>query len=298
MFQPFWMLAAAVLFTLMAACTKWGAADYGTFALVFWRSLIGLAALGVWIAASGRTIRTRYFLGHVKRSFIGTSSLVIWFWVLGRLPLETAMTLNYTSPLYMAAYITLLHLRRGLPADWPLSGSIIAGFLGVLLVLQPSVAAGQHTAVLIGLSCGFLSCWAMLQVRELSAMHEPTWRIVFYFTLMGVIAGLCGSFFEPRGLAVIPTFRGIAPLLGVGLFGILAQLCLTRAFGGGNILLTSALQFSAIVFSAIMSAVAFGSPISASAVFGIALIIAAGTAATYFSRRGWKKLEGDAADRS
>lgn len=291
MLQPFWMLAAAVFFTLMAACTKWGAADYGTFALVFWRSLLGWAMLAAWIAATGRTVRTPHLLGHFKRSIIGTSSLVIWFWTLGRLPLETGMTLNYTSPLYMAALVTFLHLRKKLPVDWPLVAAIIAGFAGVLLVLHPSVAAGQETTVLIGLSCGILSCWAFIQVRELNQFHEPVWRIVFYFSLAGVIAGLVGSFFEPGGLSLVFTPRGISALLGVGLFGIAAQLCLTRAFGGGSILLTSALQFSAIVFAAIMGWAAFGEPIEPSAMAGIAIIIAAGSAAAYFTKRGWKELD-------
>lgn len=291
MFQPFWMLLAAVFFTLMAACTKWGAADYGTFALVFWRSLLGCAGLAAWILFTGRTIRTQHFLGHVKRSFIGTMSLVIWFWTLGRLPLETGMTLNYTSPLYMAALVTLLHLRKRLPVDWPLVAAIAAGFAGVLLVLQPSVSAGEELTVLVGLSCGALSCWAFVQVRELSRMQEPVWRIVFYFTLMGTLFGLAGSFFEPRGLAIVPTPRGITALLGVGLFGIFAQLCMTRAFGGGNILLTSVLQFSAIVFAAILGATAFGEPVSGKAMAGIAIIVAAGSAAAFFTKRGWKDLE-------
>ena len=101
--QSLWMLLASLFFALMAACTKWGAADYGTFTLVFYRSAIGCIAIAAWIIATRREIRTHYLWGHFKRCFIGIGNLALWFWTLGKLPLETGMTLNYTSPLFSSS---------------------------------------------------------------------------------------------------------------------------------------------------------------------------------------------------
>ena len=273
--QSLWMLLASLFFALMAACTKWGAADYGTFTLVFYRSAIGCIAIAAWIIATRREIRTHYLWGHFKRCFIGIGNLALWFWTLGKLPLETGMTLNYTSPLFMALFVVAVSYKKKLPVAWSLIAAIAVGFVGILMVLRPTVSAGQEHIALIGLACGILSTWAYLQVRDLNKLHEP----------------LLGSFFEPGGISVVPSFRGIAALAGTGLFGLFAQLCLTRAFGAGNLLLTSVLQFSAIAFSAVISAVFFGESIPPVAILGIAVIIAAGSAATLLTKSHMKAID-------
>lgn len=289
--QSLWMLLASLFFALMAACTKWGAADYGTFTLVFYRSAIGCIAIAAWIIATRREIRTHYLWGHFKRCFIGIGNLALLFWTLSKLPLETGMTLNYTSPLFMALFVVAVSYKKKLPVAWSLIAAIAVGFVGILMVLRPTVSAGQEHIALIGLACGILSTWAYLQVRDLNKLHEPVWRIVFYFTFFGSLFGLLGSFFEPGGISVVPSFRGIAALAGTGLFGLFAQLCLTRAFGAGNLLLTSVLQFSAIAFSAVISAVFFGESIPPVAILGIAVIIAAGSAATLLTKSHMKAID-------
>ena len=191
--QSLWMLLASLFFALMAACTKWGAADYGTFTLVFYRSAIGCIAIAAWIIATRREIRTHYLWGHFKRCFIGIGNLALWFWTLSKLPLETGMTLNYTSPLFMALFVVAVSYKKKLPVAWSLIAAIAVGFVGILMVLRPTVSAGQEHIALIGLACGILSTWAYLQVRDLNKLHEPVWRIVFYFTFFGSLFGLLGS---------------------------------------------------------------------------------------------------------
>lgn len=171
--QSLWMLAASLLFALMAACSKLGAANFGTMELVFYRSVFGTAVIGLWVLSKGFTVRTPLILSHIKRSFLGTFGLTIWFYAIAHLPLGTAMTLNYTSPLYMAAFVAFMTMRRHEGQSWGLLASVAAGFLGITLVLQPEVRGGDELPALVGLASGFFAAWAYLQVKELSAMHEP-----------------------------------------------------------------------------------------------------------------------------
>ena len=122
--QSLWMLAAAFLFSLMAVCTKLGAEHFSTFELVFYRSLFGMIVIALWVLLKRQTLRTQFFFSHMKRSFFGTLGLTIWFWTLGVLPLGTSMTLNYTSPLYMALFVSVIALRAGRRPSFggPLSG--------------------------------------------------------------------------------------------------------------------------------------------------------------------------------
>ena len=152
--QSLWMLAASLLFALMAACSKLGAADFGTMELVFYRSVFGTAVIGLWVLSKGFTVRTPLILSHIKRSFLGTFGLTIWFYAIAHLPLGTAMTLNYTSPLYMAAFVAFMTMRRHEGQSWGLLASVAAGFLGITLVLQPEVRGGDELPALVGLASG------------------------------------------------------------------------------------------------------------------------------------------------
>ena len=282
--QSLWMLAAAFLFSLMAALTKFGADHFSTFELVFYRSLFGVVTLAAWVVWERKSLRTALWRSHIARSFFGTLGLTIWFYTLGVLPLGTAMTLNYTSPLYMALFASVAAIRAGRRLNAGLLCAIAAGFVGVVLALKPELHSGQEFAAFVGLSAGFFSALAYSQVKELSRVGEPEWRIVFYFTLFGTMTGLVGHLTafgapSPVSLSDVPV------LLGIGATATLAQLCLTRAWGAGSVLLTSALQFSAIVFAAVLGWICFAEPISPDGALGIAVIIAAGVTATVLARR-------------
>ncbi len=281
--QSLWMLAAAFLFALMAACTKLGASDFGTFELVFYRSLFGVAVIAAWTMLTGRTLKTSVLGSHIKRSFLGTFALTIWFFAIAHLPLGTSMTLNYTSPLYMAVILTVLALRRGSPLQPKLLAAIVLGFIGIVLVLHPEIRDGDEIPALVGLTAGLFSALAYYQVKQLSAMHEPEWRIVFYFTAFGTVWGFAGQFllesFSPL------SWRDAPALLGMGASATAAQLCMTRAWGAGNMLLSSVLQFSAIVFAALLGLLFFGEPLTLQSTIGILVIIAAGVWATLLTKR-------------
>ena len=122
---------------------------------------------------------------------------------------------------------------------------------------------------LIGLSAGFFAALAQFQIRQIVALKEPTYRIVFYFSLIGTIAGFGGHLAFEGPLTPITT-DNVVPLLGVAICGMLAQLSLTRAWGGGNLLLTSSLQYSAIVFAAVIGLLFFDEPIDFLSGTGIA----------------------------
>ena len=283
--KSFWMLFAAFLFSLMAAFTKWGAKDFSTFELVFYRSLFGVICMAAWVRWEGKTLRTPLAWAHLKRSFLGTLGMTIWFFAIAHLPLSTAMTLNYTSPLYMAAIVSTLAVMAGKALQPKLIAAIILGFLGVVLVLKPEVQASQVVPALIGLTSGFFAALAYFQIKQLSAMQEPEWGIVFYFTLFGTVWGALGHLLLEGPFSPI-TLNNVPALLGIGATATLAQLCLTRAWGSDNVLLTAVFQYSAIVFATVIGVVVFNESLSGQSLGGIAVILIAGIWASLLNRKG------------
>ena len=77
--QSLWMLAASFLFAVMAACTKAGASEFGTFELVFYRSLFGVICIAFWVWKTGRSLHTPLLGAHLLRSFLGTFAITVWF---------------------------------------------------------------------------------------------------------------------------------------------------------------------------------------------------------------------------
>ena len=103
--QALWMVAGAFFFATMAVCVKFASAWFNTAELVFYRGLLGV--LFMWLLARGQSIplATRYPAMHAWRSLVGVISLGAWFYSIGLLPLATAMTLNYMSSVWVAAFI-------------------------------------------------------------------------------------------------------------------------------------------------------------------------------------------------
>ena len=282
------MLSASFFFSLMAVFVKWAGEDFGTFELIFYSSIAGVILLYSFIRAKGYTIVTPYLFGHFKRSFIGTFSMMLWFFSLTMLPVGTSMTLNYTSPLFMSSFMVIYLLVRKQPMPWGLLSCILLGFVGVCLVLRPSFSSGEMLGALLALGSGFLGSVAYWQIRELGQLKEPSWRIVFYFTVFGSAFGLCGAFALEGGLSPI-TADNIGYLLGMAVCATLAQCSLTMAFGQGNVLLSSCLQFSAIIMAELMGWFFFSDKLSLLTEIGILVIMVAGVCATWLTKRQQQK---------
>ena len=193
------------------------------------------------------------------------------------LPLATAVTLNYTSAIFLAIYLALagMHLRVGI------LGALGVGLVGVALLLKPTLHADQLTAGLIGLGSGILAGMAYFSVRELGARGEPEVRTVFYFSLVSSCCAALWLLFSD--LHPVHLRSGLL-LLGVACFATLAQLAMTRAYTRGKTLLSAALAYSTVIFSSLLGALFWGEVLDASVWFAIGLIIVSGIAATHFSR--------------
>ncbi len=110
--QSLWMLFAAFSFSLMGVGVKLASEFYTTGEIVFYRSVIGVAIMWALMASTGVSVRTPHMLTHIKRSVFGVTALLLWFTSITLLPLATAMTLNYMSPVWIA-------LILGASARWP-----------------------------------------------------------------------------------------------------------------------------------------------------------------------------------
>lgn len=292
------MLAASLLFATMAVCVKYAAAGFNAAELVFWRGLLGMVFMGLWARSQGTPLRTHYAGMHAWRSAVGVLSLGAWFYAIAVLPLATAMTLNYMSSVWVAAFLVggalvAWNPRTGAPLpgrQGALAMTVLAGFAGVVLMLRPSIEAHQAFAGVVGLLSGLLAAFAYLQVMALGKLGEPEARTVFYFALGSAVAGAAG-------MAVTGAspweWRYAAWLVPMALLASLGQWCMTRAYSQGATLLVANLQYSGIVFGAFYSLLLFDDDIPLAGWAGMALIVASGIAATVLRARAAPDAPGE-----
>lgn len=286
------MLFASFMFAIMGVCVKLASASYSTSEIVMYRGIVGVLFLTGLIKLQGGAFKTPFPWHHLWRGAVGVTSLWLWFYAIGRLPLAAATTLNYMAPIWIAAMLFAGSLLNGQKKfEWGLTAAIGMSFIGVTLLLQPSIQADQWFSALMGLGSGILSAFAYLSVKQLGQMGEPEYRVVFYFSLAGVVAGLLGAMAGPGFMgndAVIwhaHTFSGLALLLGVGLTATLAQMAMTRAYRLGNMLVTANLQYTGIIFSSFWGILIWDDVFGWLGWLGIAVILVSGLTATYYNTR-------------
>jgi S-adenosylmethionine uptake transporter len=272
-----WMIVAGFMFAAMGVFVKLGAEAFGAAEMALYRSLFSLIFV-VGIVAMHRdrtvTLRTGYAAAHLVRGLVGSISLIGYFYAITRLPLATAQTLNYTSPIFLAIATTVV-LREKF-SFW-LVAAIALGFVGVAMLLQPTFAAGSEGPAVIGLLSGIFSAWAYLSVRTLGRLGEPDWRVLFWFAL--VASAMCAAWQGFTGSFHAVTWGNLWILLGIGLCGTLAQLAMTRAYRTGNTLVVGAFSYSTIVFATVATIVLWNERIGWLEFAGMAVIVASGVMA-------------------
>ena len=265
-----WMLIATFFFALMGTFVKLGGENFTTTELVFYRSSISLFFIMSIMRWNKVSYSSNYIRLHLTRSSIGFISLLFFFYAIKHLPLSTAISLNYTSPLFLGLLMPLI-LRRKIK-KW-LFLAVAIGFIGVFFILKPTFENQNYFAGLVGLISGLGAAMAYLFVTQLGQLKEPDLRTIFYFTLISTFcSGIMMLFDEIHNIQ----FKYILILFGLGVSATIAQIAITKAYRVGNTLGNAGLSYLTIIFSTIIGVVWFGEFIDWQTAFGILLIIISG----------------------
>ena len=285
------MVLSAFVFSTMAVCVKFASSYFNNAELVFYRGVIGVVFMWWFARMRGTSLKTQVLPMHIWRSVVGVVALSAWFYAIAHLPLATAMTLNYMSSVWIAAFLvggTLMFSKadQKIQSQGPLVATILASFAGVVMLLRPTIDQNQAFAGLIGLLSGLGAAFAYMQVMVLARMGEPEARTVFYFAVGTAIAGALGMVV----LGVSPwNWQHALWLLPIGLLASFGQLCMTKAYSmstnHGGTLMVANLQYSGIIFSALYGLVLFGDLIPLLGWAGMGLIMVSAIAATVLRAR-------------
>lgn len=270
------MLLASLMFAAMGACVKLASDLHASLPqIVLFRGAPSVLLLLLWALSTRRSLRPKSWRLHVARNVTGVTSMWLGFFAISILPLATAVSLNYTSPLFIAIWMLARDWKQ---RDGVRTVAVLLGFAGVVAILRPSIGDDQLLGVIVGLAAGACAAMAMMQIRSLGRIGEPEWRTVLFFSTFVCITGGAGVAYD--GWPMVE-WAGWLTLTGVGMFGLVGQLALTRAFGLGSALLTAVLQYTTIVFAAMIALILWDDMPDWLAWSGMALVVASGLLSTW-----------------
>ena len=277
-----WMLLAGASFAFMGVWVKLASQWFSSVELVFYRSLFGLALVLGLLALRHGPSGTRRVMGphlalHLRRGLVGFAALTAFFYSLAHLPMSVAITLNYTSPLFLTLLLPAGLGERPRPAQY---AAVALGFAGIVLLLRPWQAHGDLVAGLVGLFSGLLAGVAYLHVRALGRLNEPEWRTVFWFAAVGSLGA--ALFASLDGWHPVGT-QHLLLLLTLGLTATVGQLAMTRAYRLGQTVVVAAFAYSTVLFSSVLDIVIWHEHLPAAAWAGVATTVAAGVWAAFLN---------------
>jgi drug/metabolite transporter (DMT)-like permease len=268
------MLGSTVFFGLMVVAIRLASATLHTFEVAFFRNFFGLlVALPLLLRHGPGFLRTQAFPKYVFRCLIGICSMLAGFWAIGHLPLAQAVSLSYSTPLFVtiAAAAMLGEVVRA--RRWT---AVLLGFIGVLIIVRPGTAQFT-TGALVAILAAVLSSIVAIQIKQLSAT-EPADRIVILTTLLWVPMSLLPA------MAVWQWPQGIAWLwvIAAGMLGTGGHMLWTRALKLGEVSALTPISFMQLPLVVLFGWWLFEEPLDRWTLLGAGIIFGANA---YIARR-------------
>jgi drug/metabolite transporter (DMT)-like permease len=258
--------AGSLTLVVMATVVKYLGNELPAMEILFFRSAIGfLFVLPLFARDPLEPFRTKRPGMHLLRGAVGAVGNACFFWTITHMLLADAMALQFSRPLFMIPLAVFLlgetvGLRRTVVAA--------VGFVGIVLYARP-FTGGFEPDAFVGALGALAGGLVVICIKRL-ATTEPTRVIMFYYALWNALFALI-----PAALFwVTPTWSQLALLTVVGILGIGGQSLITHGLTMGEATVLVPLDYSRIIYSAVLGYLLFNEIPGPWSFAGMALIVA------------------------
>lgn len=260
-----WILSAAILFTGMATLVKLLGGRLDSFQVAFFRSLTGMIfILPFMMRQGGNAFRTKRIGVHLLRGMSGSTGMMCGFYALVHLPLATANAISFSRAIFL---VPLAVLFTGEKIGVRRIAAAVVGFVGVLIILRPS--GEMEFAALVAAFGALAVAFAVIFVKLLSRTDGPV-TLLFYSSLIGVTVTAVPAIAAWQ----MPTGVEFVELGAMGAFGVLAHTCFIKAYSVGEVSALAPIDYTRLLFAALVGFFVFGTVPDAWVWVGAALIVA------------------------
>ena len=259
------MLGSSLFFGLMAVSIRLASEHLHAFEIAFFRNFFGLiAALPLLLHHGPGLLRTKQLPKYLVRCVIGIVSMLASFWAISQMPLAEAVSLAYSTPIFVtiAAVLLLGEVVRG--RRW---AAVALGFIGVLIIVRPGAETFQMGS-LAAVFAAVLSAIVAIQIKQLSRT-EPADAIVLYTTLLWVPMSLLPAVFVwewPQGITWLW-------VIAAGVLGTGGHMLWTRALKLGDVSALTPISFAQLPVVVLAGWILFGETLDRWTFVGAAIIL-------------------------
>jgi len=264
-----WMIGAITAFTLMAVAGRAAALNLDTFEIMFYRSCVGFAIVMACAVGFGTLDQVRADrLGlHFIRNVAHFTGQNLWFYAITVIPLAQVFALEFTGPIWVILLSPLILKERIRPLG---IAAAIIGFIGILLVAKPgatTISPGIIAAALCAIGFGLTAIFTRLLTKT-----QTITCILFYLTGMQAIFGLICAGLD--GDMALPTAMTLPWMILIGIAGLTAHFCLTKALSIAPATLVMPLDFLRLPIIAVVGIILYAEPVDIWVIVGGTLIFA------------------------
>ena len=264
-----WMIGAITAFTLMAVAGRAAALNLDTFEIMFYRSCVGFAIVMACAVGFGTLDQVRADrLGlHFIRNVAHFTGQNLWFYAITVIPLAQVFALEFTGPIWVILLSPLILKERIRPLG---IAAAIIGFIGILLVAKPgatTISPGIVAAALCAIGFGLTAIFTRLLTKT-----QTITCILFYLTGIQAIFGLICAGLD--GDMALPTAITLPWMILIGIAGLTAHFCLTKALSIAPATLVMPLDFLRLPIIAVVGIILYAEPVDIWVIVGGTLIFA------------------------
>lgn len=210
------------------------------------------------------------------RGTFGTVALYCFFLTLQNIPLASAMTIQYLSPIFTTIIAIFLLSEKVKTLQWLFYA---IAFTGVLFIERFDTRI-SYVYLTLGIVSAFCSGVAYNLVRRLREREHPL-TVVLHFQLVGAVAGLVAIFFEWK----TPVGWDWFFLLLVGIFSQLGQIYLTRALQKEKAASVAIINYTGLVYGLSIGYIVFGESQTLESLAGMALVVFGVLLSVFYGKR-------------
>lgn len=210
------------------------------------------------------------------RGIFGTTALYCFFVTVQNIPLASAMTIQYLSPIFTTIIAIFLLKEKVKGFQWLFYA---IAFSGVLLIERFDARISTFYLVL-GIVSAFGSGMAYNLVRRLREREHPL-TVVLHFQLTGAIAGMVAIFFT----WVTPIGWDWLYLLLIGVFSQMGQIYLTSALQKEKAASVAIIVYTGLIYGLSVGFIVFGESQTMETLFGMGLVVLGVILSVLYGRR-------------
>jgi drug/metabolite transporter (DMT)-like permease len=271
-----WFILHCLFFSIISIISKILLNDLHVFEILFFQTSIGTLLLLPRLLSKHRAgLKSISYKMHIGRSFLWAMASALFFYSVTIIPVPKATAISFAVPLF-TTIMAVMFLKESLPMHRVLS--LIAGFVGMLIIIQPGFSTFESATLLV-VAAAF--CWSItdIMIKVLCNDHHAVVN-TFFFALFSSLCTLPLAVYFWK----MPSLENMAWLLMLAGVFVVNIISVTKSYENADLTIIMPFTFSQLIFVAVLSYIAFGQVMSFSTLVGSVVIIGSTSYIAYRER--------------